>query len=863
MDKLFIQNAFKTLDEIEKENESKTLTESLDGKKEEEEEACDLDQLQDEYVGVRCAVGEKGDRKCGLIEKLVSFNGDFDNSIWRFRLDEGTTLDCKGSELLNEKLPVDLAKGYTFAGQGYNFRRTKNSSGVDLYNQADFFPRNMGRRKVRFDFENADYKEISKEEALKYKDPGQRCKLRVLLPYKGMIKLKNQIPMMMWDENNIPIVKPQNIENFVEGSVNSFKDIINSADKIYLTNEWEHEIPREPQKMRSDDDTAIINQHPSGPRYRGTPGSAYKTVHYSELAKLEPDTGSHFNALSKSIDRKKYTECLEKYIEAKKKFEEGTLTQEELDEALHLLKERQEYIVNDKAVSRKRAEDNKPLMNINLARIILLKMALDNQKQKFQKVDDSGIVSDEIDPYSDYLEELRDLERKLAETEEEIKALKLKMTPELKDKHDEILEKKLLEIGDGYEEIYDMFKKYGGERKPKTVKESLEDDETETPTEDNDIKTEKPNSTDNLRIYTINNSGFESFVDDNKLVDESQAEERAKELAKDPSYERVVLSKICFNPESGDDEVVILFDSTADAPLDEDLKPEEEKKPFGELIDDIIKNESLKESKSFNLKNSDEIVDAVAYKGIGEETDDKFIVVDPSIESKDERFKPEPGKALLFCDSCKKSFPFPADELELDEASGKYNLDLPCPHCGAKEGFKYDLQLAAKTDETVAEAEAETDTTEEPKEEDTLEPVDSEFIDLDDIDDVKEESFEKLVNPYLTKLYENVDNFKTTDIKQTSRNTIKVEGKLTDKNGKEQLTEFFFKIKENKAGSIVLEGYNKLLTEKEDAFKLSGSINDKSLIFESFEYNYEKEVNGENVLIEGIEKAEDTKTITE
>ena len=138
---------------------------------------------------------------------------------------------------------------------------------------------------------------------------------------------------------------------------------------------------------------------------------------------------------------------------------------------------------------------------------------------------------------------------------------------------------------------------------------------------------------------------------------------------------------------------------------------------------------------------------------------------------------------------------------------------------------------------------------------DTLPESDTEYVDIDsDVNDVKEESFDRLVNPYLTKLYENIDSFKTTGIKQIGRNKFIFEGKLKSKNGNEKLVEFLFKLKESKRDSMLLEGYSKLFTKQKDAFKLKGNVQNKSLVFESFSYNYNKDIDGNQVLIEGIEK---------
>ena len=118
MDKFFILNAFKTLDEIEDEMKSKNnLKENLD-KKELVCEDYDIDELSDKYVGLGCTINSKDDYtdEHGTIQGLKDFEGDFQNSIWTVTLDIGIILNLQGKDLtvdLEEKLPKDLARAYT------------------------------------------------------------------------------------------------------------------------------------------------------------------------------------------------------------------------------------------------------------------------------------------------------------------------------------------------------------------------------------------------------------------------------------------------------------------------------------------------------------------------------------------------------------------------------------------------------------------------------------------------------------------------------------------------------------------------------------------------------------------------------
>ena len=86
MDKYFIQNAFKTLDEIEEEmaNDKKSLKEALSEDATTVEEPMDRDEFEDKYLGKMAVVGGNGNFKGNAVQitKLIDFNGEFEKSVW-------------------------------------------------------------------------------------------------------------------------------------------------------------------------------------------------------------------------------------------------------------------------------------------------------------------------------------------------------------------------------------------------------------------------------------------------------------------------------------------------------------------------------------------------------------------------------------------------------------------------------------------------------------------------------------------------------------------------------------------------------------------------------------------------------------
>ena len=878
MDKFFIQNAFKTLDEIESElNQKEILQEEL---KEDLTSDLDMDELEDKYLGLGCSINDPESEYVddhGSIQSLVDFEGDFENSIWKVTLDTGISLNVSGKSLtvdLEEKLPKDLAKAYKNSAGSIRATKAKDETGETTgelkHTASEFFPRQMPRRKVTIDFENSNYTEISKEEALKkYKDPGQRCKLRVVF------RPNTDYPrVMMWDEDNTPIIKPQDIEYYVQGNAWSFKNVINAADKIYVTDEDEHKIVRtNPTSTPFEPDSMEARaQRAKGKITYWNQSAEDKLVSAaadSILRKEQPeiDTGDHSKKIKKTYEHRQLLRRQDEYNKLLKAYEENPNDENipnRIKYALDYLRGAQKEYNKAKAT---RLHPNKEPISRSLAELIILKFLLKKEKEKFESTN-SGRSSDlQYHRYNELSQKLERLGNELKELTNRIQTVKAEMTPELQADYEEKMQDALLKIGDEYIKLLNDLKALRSDKglgSEEETNESLNEDIT------TDFVETQPKEESHLRIYTVNSTGYEDFIDDD-WDSEEKALDQAKELGKDEGYDRVCLVKIKYLPELNDEDVDILFDSTEDF-IEEDLEEEiKDKRSIGEIVDDIMKNESLDEekdgeslteSKSFNLKDENQVVDAIAYKGVGEETEEKLVVVDPSVESEDEEFEPHVGDAILQCKECKTTIFVEPEKLEKDGDTNVYNKDMPCPHCGAKSGFLYLYQAAEKPTEEKPEEEKPTEEKEDGDvevkvdEDDnvTLEPVESDFIELDKIDNVKEESFEKLVNPYLTKLYENVESFKMTNIDQIDRKTLKLEGKLTSTNGKEKLVEFLFTIKENNADSIVFEGYNKILTEDTKAYNLKGKLEDNELVFESFEYKYNKNVDGEDILIEGIEK---------
>ena len=157
-----------------------------------------------------------------------------------------------------------------------------------------------------------------------------------------------------------------------------------------------------------------------------------------------------------------------------------------------------------------------------------------------------------------------------------------------------------------------------------------------------------------------------------------------------------------------------------------------------------------------------------------------------------------------------------------------------------------DEMVAPVDDETMAEI------TDEPIEEPVIEDEDGVDVDMDEFDD---EGFDELGESYLKKVYENVNSFKTTDIKEKG-NKIKLEGVIGFTSGAKKKTSFIFEAKDISAkGKLRLIGENQEITRGKKAFTISGKMNGKKFMCESFNYNYRaKNENGKSTRLYGTIK---------
>lgn len=859
MDKFFIMNAFKTLDEIEAENKNKkSLKENFNKPLKED---YDLDELQDKYLGQGCTVGTKDDYsdEHATIKELKDFKGNFENSIWEVVLDIGVIINVEGKDLkldLEEKLPKDLATAY---------KNTKDRNPrTNAFAGFVYRPEDINRyASEKVDYENAQYTEISKEEAKKeYSKPGERNKLRVIL--NGEV--------IRWDDNNTLVTNPQNKKDGI--NYWSFKNVIDNADKIYVTDEadktyaYEFDSSDDPYEQNRDFIDKISERVPYWSSSSDTSDKkrarraidSILNYHREITQSAASDTGNHRNSPKWTprasyeysyikTYRRKIRDLKTKLQKMSEKDPYYKSWKADLETYQYNLDRYFESYCKEVASNRRRQNEaklNALSINVNLCLAILYKYYVKILKDDFEKRYKGDVENDSLKYHrykqletelSDKQNRIQELRKEIADLNARISQIQGEMTPELKAEYEDKLYDKTVALGGEWEEYSNKLNKilHKEEKTNESLNESLEE---------------------YVRIYTKDKNNKEEFIDSIDYTDLDSMIEYAKSVFHDGDYAQVCLVNVSY-PEgpNSNEKIDILWDSDddKDEELDEDIK---DKRSIGEIVDAKLKSESLNESKKFNIRYDEDVKNAKVYREVGKQTNDDLVVVDPSLESLDEESVPHIGDAILQCKSCKTSIFKNSNNLVQDSENNTiYNKDDACPHCGAKMGYILIGQVADKNSEDAQAVQEDSSSDiiideDDKNEESGLEPVENDFVDLDEVDDIKEESFNKLVNPYLTKLYENVNEFKTTNVKQLGRNKLIIEGVITGKNNKQISTQFLFTIKENKAGSIVFEGYNKLLTEQKDSFQLKSKYENGSLLFESLRYNYSKG----NQLIEGLEQ---------
>lgn len=833
------------------------------------DEKLDTDELWDKYVGQGCSIDylntkenltpaeQKLQDEHASIAALVDAGNDFTDSLWEVALDIGKVINIKGDNLkldLTEKLPKDLAKGYS------NIRTYGKPA--QIFNDAtldDIWTGNR-RRNSKVDYEKADYREISKDTALSI-PKNERYRLRFLIydksPY-STFNIKNLKPnVVMYNKEGKPITGAElhtYNKHYETPSGNSYRNtrympyehIVKIADKIYWTDEEAKKLYQNPATINPDyveaeysyrDDSDYKHFVPDDINIHGrtvydtdnntNPISTRRAKAFNDRTL---DTGAHFKYDKDRYDRDFYHEPTKTITKEKKWYSRRSTFPHTPGRYVE--------------INRRMKVPYYSLINLQ-DKLERLKNNIDRRLSSYESETEYSKISKRISAY----------QQQIADLEEQIKLLQdqLALAPSKEEQENELLDeidKITKEYFDTKEKVKELIGKDKKAVKEEYLKKEAGDPDINTAAFNNatsfntgvaeDLNTEE--NSDNqaktvYNIYSVNPDTKEENFDNDYYSSDEDCIDIAKELSSQKPDLDVVASKVIIHPDKEDNTIEVLWST---------------------------RNEILTEGKKFNLKDDKDIGEAMVYKHLNSDKD-TLVAVDPSAESKkDIDTQSHAGDALLKCRACNTLFTYPVDKLVRDGNTDIYNRDMRCEHCGALDGYTYDFQLATPESEDAKEAQTDEDVKDISDEIDNkvdeiinndktdLPEVESD-IDLSDVNEVVEESFDKLINPYLNKLYENISSYKTTNISQISRNTLKIEGLITGNNSKEIVTEFLLKVKNSESNNLLFEGYNPLLSDNKAAFTLKSNVEKNKLLFETFEYAYNKEVDNKEYLIEGIE----------
>lgn len=747
MDKFFIQAAFKSLDEIDLE-ENKQIKQALIESRLKEK-----------------ALREKKKKKYPLAKgehlNTCAGNPDINTAAFNHATDVGASSpstglgeDIESLKPLDEKLPKDLAKAYKQSDASLYANRLsvneKQPSEQDKHNMAaqlnDYKKSNLSP----IDFENASYQEITKDEAMKYATP-KKCWQLVLvfgqdnpraIRFDKNGKALNSFDLGWKDRYTNPAGRET-----IKSTQIPLRELIKRATKIYLTDEQDHLNDKyfENNKVKVDPLEKEVGDYL--PWYLSSINSEENKListkdSYLRKKKLELDYKRALKSSEREI--KRYLELL--------KFRPGDAYYK------HLLE---------------RAYEEKHQVQ---QRLRLLRSAMSKQVSPSEYAERSQIL-DNQDPQN---------RNRLYNTRlQKIKVLKDRLKQRISDfdaKSDKYL------AGQAYTDDWDY--KYYTDK----IKEL----------EDQIKQTQKLIAEYNEKLSKIDKEAI-----DNKIADELSS-----------SYDKI-----------------------------KDLNSKLTSLGGKSMIkEDVEKNK-------FNLNDPEDVQAAIERKDNPEEESD-LVIIHPMLNHK----KPAPGNAILTCKDCNEIFYFDKNELKQDEEDPSiYNKDIQCENCGAQDGYDYIGDVSLKDTESAKEAEQERkdieqdDFVDEEPEEQTKEPELETIDDLEEPEEVVEESFDRLANKYFNKIYENISSYKTTGISQEDRNKYIIEGVLTDKNKKEEKISFLLETLKRNKDKVVLQGSLKQLIENKTPFRFCGKITDNKLLFESMRYRYVENIDKDRYLVEGLE----------
>ena len=388
MDKFFIQAAFKSLDDIDKE-ENKEIKKAL--------------------IESRLKEAKKRKTKkypLGKGEHLNTCAGDPDINTAAFNhatsINNGSPTTGLGEDIekqkLEEKIPKELKNAYRRNNQSLYASRLDHNNpenrAVKLGDTDDNYgDSDIRRNQSPIDFENAEYRIISKEEAHEYEKPRNRWHL--ILYYKSRVEDAPQA--LRFDRTGKPLEKFEFYLRRDESPIDSrgkttnlstslpISWLIEKADIIYYTDELDHLNDKYFKDLKKEDDPnadvrGVITYYDKDKT--SDEGRAFNTFN-----NLEFDNMSEYEKRKWIIRRIK---SLERDLERKLYYDDST--KEKYEKKIKLLKRLlyknispSEYKTLETILMTDNPENREFPINLKLARVIALKNRLKKNIERFKE----------------------------------------------------------------------------------------------------------------------------------------------------------------------------------------------------------------------------------------------------------------------------------------------------------------------------------------------------------------------------------------------------------------------------------------------------------------------------------------------
>ena len=279
----------------------------------------------------------------------------------------------------------------------------------------------------------------------------------------------------------------------------------------------------------------------------------------------------------------------------------------------------------------------------------------------------------------------------------------------------------------------------------------------------------------------------------------------------------------------------------------EEPEPLEEPEPFEEPEPELGEEEPAEEEEEESEKE-EEAEEEEVEESLHEALSDRLKAKLARMSNKEESEEDPVGESLT---EDKDEEPFEEDEEEVepfeddDEVEHLEDSKEPvCEELTITEKERALLQYMIDNDlsymPTKEEKEKIYKEYEEKKNAASKELQDNEDDDvtLECLEDFNESNFNKICESYLRRVYENVNTFNCTAVKNRDNKLI-VEGVIQFVSGNKKQTAFeFTNPVVTKRGKVVLEGLNKTFTSTQNAYILKGRVENKEFISESMIYRY-------------------------